>query len=272
MYNAYMFRAPKTGRPTRTVVEWFRNRTWFAAVSYHSGKKPYALDREFSASRAKPACLWAKYARGTTGPSEQLVLRVNETYKHTSLWYFHPVWDLAADSAIPPDDLRRLIRKIEPKVRNNLIRQGTEGNSPFWFALEYDPILVLEVFVQQASIASLAGIIAMIRVAELQQNQLLHLTGHVALAHHAEAARDVSILNGLVPDFYAMMIRRMLTTKYSETKPVKILEGMRKSTQSRIAQRDEALIGQLAARRLAHRDEILMLWAMRKTALEGLGA
>jgi hypothetical protein len=93
---------------------------------------------------------------------------------------------------------------LEPRVKRLLIRQPLKEDNPFWFDVDHDPIMVLEVLIQQASINSLAGIVAMIRFYEIQQNQLLYLASHVALAHHARESREHEILRCLEPDFHTM--------------------------------------------------------------------
>jgi hypothetical protein len=120
---------------------------------------------------------------------------------------------LAEDSPIPPNALRTHISQLPVEVRNVMLKGGKVREGAFWCALRNPDQRWFNHLCYTDPLGRVAGILALIRLAEMWQDEQLHFFAHRLLAHLAiRAAKFDGDTPGI--DLFALQLRRFLRTKY----------------------------------------------------------
>lgn len=166
---------------------------WFNAVSLASGMNESELEVLFgeSTSRqrytpgARPG-LWRKYKMGRICPKTKadingrpsIVERVDRQFPGTAKWMSMPFWDVLSYKRMDMAELRQVYVSLSPSVRDLIVMDPQINGRMFWrrsTAMEalYDELI------EVGGIDAATAILALIKEAEITQNQIQHQYGLV---------------------------------------------------------------------------------------------
>lgn len=177
------------GRPRKSEITRFKVMAWFNAVTEASSKTAAELEREFAqvehvrwvnGVEIRPK-LWEKYRRGEVEPRSgyspqgmpNLVERVEQRYPGTAKWLSSPLWHLADKAPMAMDDIHKIYEGLPYLFRSIFIAAPHEASEVFW-RRPVDPQHVCEILLRQGGFDALTTILAMIKEAEITQDQYQH--------------------------------------------------------------------------------------------------
>lgn len=183
--------AKKVGRPPSDPVHRIKGITWFVAVSQASGMTAAELEVLFGKSKrnlqysagCRPG-LWNKYRDGLACPKSKrdkngnpsIVERVENRFPGTAKWIFMPFWDVMSSAPMEMADIKNIYQSLPLELRILLVMEPANSQKTFWRR----PIDENKLFQHLLKIHDLnAGIaiLAIIKEAEITQNQRLHRKG-----------------------------------------------------------------------------------------------
>ena len=177
----------KKGRPKKDIVDKFRTMVWYAAVKQRSGfETAYMLGKHFSPEQFRRGpdgesiypSKWNKYKRGDTVPSNTLVKHVESEFKGTARWLELTLWDVIRKK--PPSIIK--IKAIVSTVRPGLAKHisGLKSNIPKQDSRRLYSTTSIDSLWRQGDLDSLAALFALIRDAELKNNNFQYIEASVA--------------------------------------------------------------------------------------------
>lgn len=199
-------------------IRSLRVQTWFRAVRLASGKTPAQLEREFSQPRGVPrmlprSCIWEKYARGEVVPRSgrrrdgalNLVERVEARYPGTKQWLEWPLWRLADKAPMTMSEIKTIYEELPEPIRSMFIATKNGACGIFWRRpIEIDH--ACEILLRYRGIHGLIAILAIVKEAEIIQNQYQHQVGIRAAMEYLRSVA-VKASQPMADDIYAYLTK-----------------------------------------------------------------
>lgn len=212
------------GRPGTDKAFRVRTKAWFVAVSLASNMNAGELELYFAPpeKRAmyKPGNRprhWEKYRDGSICPKSKpdlngrtsIVERVEEHFPGTAMWITLPFWQVLSNAYMEMRELKAIYLSLSAPVRELIVMEGYSNNKIFW----RKPTSHGDLFDQLITIGGLdaaAAVLALIKEAELTQNQLQHQQGldywaicTRQLRNHPVLSRVMDDIDSIIADRYA---------------------------------------------------------------------
>lgn len=172
------------------IIRSMRVRAWVRAVKLASGLSLAELENTFSQhwmEQISPArsCIWDKYQRGKVVPrighktkqGLSLVERVEEKYPGTAKWLSYPFWRLADKSPMQMTEIREIYEGLPKLLRSIFIAGRYEASEIFWRRPVEDEHVHEILLRLDDNIDALQTALAMVKEAEITQNQDQHFSG-----------------------------------------------------------------------------------------------
>lgn len=170
-------------------IRSMRVRAWVRAVKQASGLSLAELEEEFSQRWAQRSpslrsCIWEKYQRGEVVPRASLrtkeglslVERVEKRYPGTARWLSLPVWRLVDKASMDMNDIRTIYEGLPKLLRSIFIAGPDEASEIFW-RRPVDHRHVCDIVLRIGDLDALVVALALVREAEITQNQAQHEVG-----------------------------------------------------------------------------------------------
>ncbi len=178
------------------VIRSIRVRTWYYAVAQVSGLTVLELESRFSLLGQKAemrSCIWNKYRSGEVAPRSgirpdglaNVVDRVEAIYPGTAKWLTLPLWRLSDKAPMDMAELRRFFEGLPDSIRDMFLISNLESSDIFWrTTTPFDDLCTC--LLDLENLHDLAAILAMVKEAEVTQNQLQHAAcAYVAIIYVA---------------------------------------------------------------------------------------
>lgn len=228
------------------LIDSLRVRIWFNAVKTRSGLSNKALSRLFpstqrKASESSPSSgtqysqadsgYWHKIRRGEIMPlrrahGQQLVENVEEAFPGTRRWIVSPLWDLLSTKPATTHDIYGILRSLHPRISEVLLVKS-QVNSKFArrppcrdqyqklarIARPLFPVDEDDVFGRL--MGGVVAVVALIREAEIIQQQPLHYQGRIAWNDMVSRLYHFPEIRPMLEDLKVVGINRFKGTLYS---------------------------------------------------------
>lgn len=217
------------GRPSTDKAFRVRTKAWFFAVSLASNMNAGELEIYFAppAKRDmyKPGNRprhWEKYMTGLICPKNKpdlngrmsIVERVEECFPGTAMWVTLPFWLVLSNAYMEMHELKAIYSSLSLPVRELIIMEGAPDDEIFWRR----PARYSDLFDQLITIGGLdaaTAVLALIKEAELTQNQLQHQRGLGCWAVCAKCLRSHPVLSHVMEDINKIIEDRFTGTVYA---------------------------------------------------------
>lgn len=184
----------KKGYREDPEIRSMRIRAWVRAVKESSGLSLEELEKEFtngwSGTSAPRSCIWNKYENAKVLPrsgysakgSLNLVERVEKQYPGTAQWLTSPLWRLADVAPMEMREIREVYEGLPGGINSIFIAPSYEATGIFWkrpaeFEKVYEVLLRLAELRHVNLLEILVAVMAMVKEAEVTQNQDQHEDG-----------------------------------------------------------------------------------------------
>lgn len=165
--------------------------------------------------------LWSKYRRGEASPKvndgasgkTSLVNRVEQRFSGTKRWFTMPLWDLLQRDLIQPAELKEIFLSLQPEVRNLIVHQNYHPQARFW-RNQTLPEHLYESLVKIGSIDAVTAVLALIKEAEINQNQHQHKLGLVAWAKCAAKLVYEPVIGEMLSEINKCIEERFIAMAY----------------------------------------------------------
>lgn len=217
------------GRPTIDSAFKVRTKAWFYAVSQASGMNAEELEI-FFASPDKQATykagnrprLWEKYRDGRNCPKYEMdrngklsiVQRVEKRFPGTAKWIAMPFWQVLSYARLEMHDLKAMYLSLSKPVRKLIVMEGPREERMFWRR----PTDHEDLYIQLIRIGDLdatTAVLALIKEAEVTQNQLQHQLGLYYWEYCALILQKHPVLSLVLRDINAIIEDRFTRISYS---------------------------------------------------------
>lgn len=207
-----MKRSP--GRPEAKPAFRLSAKAWFIAVSQASQKNASQLEVYFADPRKKPDYklgkgpgLWSKYQRGAACPKvndpspdkPSLVNIVERKFPGTKRWLTMPFWRLLSMEPLDANELKSIFLSLSPEVSDVIVHATYHPKRTFW-RVQSPPEAMYRRLVEIGTIDAATAIMALIKEAEINQNQHQHRFGLVAWSQCASKLIDDPVLGPLLAE------------------------------------------------------------------------
>lgn len=219
---------PQRGRPPTEPIYKLRTRAWFIAVSQASGLKTFELEMMFASKDANGQSegfvrtgIWSKYCKGIVSPKLHdfgpdklsLVNRVDQQFPGTKRWFIMPFWRLLSRDPLEPSELKTIFFSLPEDIRRLFVIRNYKGKNIFW-RLQRDPESLYQELASIGTLDATIGVLAMIKEAEMTQNQLQHLLGLSAWVKCAARLKQDPVLSALLDPINKYVKKRFADTVY----------------------------------------------------------
>lgn len=215
------------GRPPVDPAYKLRARAWFIAVSRKSRMNEIELEVFFGKERnrdystANRPGLWKKYKTGLICPKYQpdalgnisIVQLVEKYFPKTATWMSHPFWDVLSFREMDLDELKVIFYSLKQEIREQIVYDSRVKGRMFW-RRDVDNE---DLFVHLAAIDDIdaaTALLALIREAEIRQDQYLHKHGLSCLCICINTISDPVIV-ALKPQIQKLIEDKISYYKYN---------------------------------------------------------
>ncbi len=187
-------------------IRSMRVRAWVRAVKLASGLGLADLEEAFSqrlgADASSRSCIWDKYQRGEVVPRSRLqtkrglslVERVERRYPGTAKWLTSPLWRLADMAPMEMSEIREVYEGLPYLFQSIFIAGPYDASEIFWRRpVDYEHVYTL--LLRQRDLDALVTILAMVKEAEITQDQGLHWLGVETARQCIDCLRHDGILD-----------------------------------------------------------------------------
>jgi hypothetical protein len=181
----------RRGRPPIDTTFRIRTKAWFEAVSQASGMNAAELEIHFAPSNKRKIYLegnrpklWEKYKAGRICPKsksdwngkESIVERVEKLFPGTAKWVETPFWQVLSYRPMEMSELKSIYLSLSKPVCELIVMERPPYNRMFWRR----PTKTEDLYSNLLKIGGFdvaIAILALIKEAEITQNQLQHQLG-----------------------------------------------------------------------------------------------
>lgn len=226
------------------LIDSLRVRIWFNAVKNRSGLSNKALSRRFPSSPRKTLGVgsstqylqadsgyWHKIRRGEIMPlrrahGRQLVENMEEAFPGTRRWIVSPLWDLLSTKQATTQDIYNIIRSLHPRISEALLVQPQVGSvfvrkHPCKEQYQTLDRIARPLFPSDADdvfgriMGGIVAVVALIREAEIIQQQPLHFQGRLMWREMVNRLCCFPEVSPLIEELKMLAIRRFEGVVYS---------------------------------------------------------
>lgn len=215
------------GRPARPATEAERTISWYWRVRELSGWSETRLETKFDerdrAGRGMHrGSRWNKYKAGITSPGEGLLAKVESAFPSSRAAFDHPLWEFLTEASLSGLALRNALGGLPQELAERLVDDGAAPSSSFWLKVEptqnhvgalvtsWSPVTHLH------RLSLLAGLVGLIRLTAIRQDEALHFACHIALARIGGLDPPTDFCEQQAWRVESLLLHRWLATEYRQ--------------------------------------------------------
>lgn len=218
------------GRPSIDTAFRIRTKAWFIAVSQASGMNAEELEIYFAPPDKQGMYrggnrprLWEKYRAGRICPKskpdrnekESIVERVGKCFPGTDKWISMPFWQVLSYSQMEMHELKAVYRSLSNPVRELIIMEKAQENKMFWRTPTNQDDLYRKL-ISIGDIDAATAVLAMIKEAEVTQNQFQHRQGLAWWAYCVWVLQNHPVLSQVMDDINKIIADRFTRVGYPD--------------------------------------------------------
>lgn len=228
----------RIGRPQTDPSLRLATKAWFNFVSYLLEKSAGQLECLFaSAANDKKyrmgnrPKLWERYRSGTicprisgTAKKPSIVERVDDAVPDASRWLTSSFWRLLGNQPMDMEEIRVIFQSLMPEIRDLFVIEGYERNGVFWRKPNDLKSLVRlllsgtfpRTFEHWAKLDAATAVLALLREAEIKQDQLQHIEVWNIWLEFPNFLREIPALQNIADEIHSILSKRMLSVRYHQ--------------------------------------------------------